>query len=141
MWMKVGNDDAIFVEVFMASVLSVGQCGYDDSRIGRVVREATGAFLERAGSVEDAQQMMAAKKYGLILVNRVFDSGGEGLPFIEQLKKSGDETPVMLVSDYADAQAKAVASGALLGFGKSGLATPDVAEKIRVAVESSASVK
>jgi two-component system, chemotaxis family, chemotaxis protein CheY len=119
----------------MANVLSVGQCGYDDSRIGRVVREATGAFLDRAGSAEEATRMLAEKKYDLVLVNRVFDAGGEGLKFIESLKQSSNATPVMLVSDYADAQATAIANGALMGFGKSGLSAPEVGMRIREAVE------
>ncbi len=95
----------------MPTILSVGQCGYDDSRIGRLVREATGAFLDRAASAADAHRMIAEKKYDLILVNRIFDAGGEGLPFIEELKNDPSRVPVMLVSDYADAQASAVAHG------------------------------
>ncbi|HUO08737.1 MAG TPA: hypothetical protein VM008_10585 [Phycisphaerae bacterium] len=123
----------------MTVVLSVGQCGYDDSRIGQVVRSALGASLDRAASPEDAQRKMLAKKYDLVLVNRVFDAGtGMGLDFIAQLKKSGEATPMMLVSDYADAQAAAMANGAVPGFGKSALSSPEVGERLRAAVSESA---
>lgn len=123
----------------MATVLSVGQCGYDDSRIGKIVRDATGAFLDRAGDGDEARQMMRDKKYDLVLVNRVFDGGaGMGLDFIAELKNNGDATPVMLVSDYADAQASAISAGALPGFGKASMYGPDVAEKLRSALGNTA---
>lgn len=119
----------------MPAVLSVGQCGYDDSRIGQIIRSETGASLERASSSEEAKQRIAAKKYDLVLVNRVFDAGtGTGLEFIADLKKNGIDVPVMLVSDYADAQKSAVAAGALPGFGKASMFTPDVAALLKKAV-------
>jgi DNA-binding NtrC family response regulator len=122
----------------MVKVLSVGQCAYDDSRIGRLVKESTGAFLERAASAEEALQMVAQKKYALVLVNRVFDSGGEGLKLIADLKKHDETTPVMLVSDYADAQAAAIANGAVMGFGKSALASPEVGRQLKEVVGAEA---
>jgi DNA-binding NtrC family response regulator len=123
----------------MAVVLSIGQCGYDDSRIGQVVRSALGASLDRASSPEDAQGKMQAKKYDLVLVNRVFDAGtGMGVDFIGQMKKSGETTPMMLVSDYADAQAAAMANGAVPGFGKSAIASPEVGNLLRATVAENA---
>lgn len=125
----------------MSVVLSIGQCGYDDSRIGQVVRSALGATLDRAASPEEAQQKIAARKYDLVLVNRVFDAGtGMGVDFIAEYRKTHpDAPPIMLVSDYADAQAAAVTNGALPGFGKSAIASPQVAESLRAAVKSAAS--
>lgn len=127
----------------MSVVLSIGQCGYDDSRIGQLVRTALGATLDRASSPEDAQRKIAEKKYDLILVNRVFDAGtGMGVDFISELKKNNPEAPpVMLVSDYADAQAIAIANGAAPGFGKSAIAAPETAEALRAAVKSPAPAK
>jgi DNA-binding NtrC family response regulator len=116
------------------TVLSVGQCGYDDSRIAQVVRKALNAFVERAHSAEDARRLLNEKQYALVLVNRQFDSGGSGLDFIADLKRSGVATPLMLVSDYADAQARALANGALPGFGKSAIGSPDVIKTLQAAV-------
>jgi DNA-binding NtrC family response regulator len=119
----------------MAKVLSVGQCGYDDSRIGRAVSDA-GATLDRAFDAEEAKQRLSSGGYSLVLVNRIFDGdGSSGVEFIESLKKTGEKTPVMLVSDYADAQAMAVAEGAIPGFGKRDLGTADVIETLRSALE------
>ncbi len=124
----------------MPVVLSIGQCGYDDSRIGQVVRTALGAILDRAASPEEAQQKISAKKYDLILVNRVFDAGtGMGVNFISEFKRNNpDAPPFMLVSDYADAQAAAIANGAVPGFGKSAIASPETAEALRAALKSAA---
>ena len=94
-----------------------------------MVREAVSAGMERAGSAEQARGMMAGKRYDLVLVNRVFDADGDsGLEFIAAIKASGDTTPMMLVSDYADAQAQAVAKGAMPGFGKSMLGRSELRE-------------
>ena len=41
---------------------------------------------------------------------------------------------MMLVSDKPDAQAEAVAKGALPGFGKAGLRHPETAQRIRAAL-------
>jgi two-component system, chemotaxis family, chemotaxis protein CheY len=122
----------------MPVVLSIGQCGYDDSRIGQVVRTVLGATLDRAASPQEALQKIAAKKYDLILVNRVFDAGtGMGVNFIAEYKKNNpDAPPIMLVSDYADAQAAAIANGAVPGFGKASIASSQVGETLRAAVKS-----
>ncbi|HVX86537.1 MAG TPA: response regulator [Phycisphaerae bacterium] len=115
-------------------VLSVGQCGYDDSRIGQVVKSTLGAFVERAHSGEEAKRLLSEKSYALVLVNRQFDAGGSGLELISELKGAGVSTPVMLVSDYADAQAAAIAAGAVRGFGKSALASERTRQALLEAV-------
>jgi hypothetical protein len=123
----------------VAVALSIGQCGYDDSRIGQVVRTAIGATLDRAADPEEARRMMSAKKYDLVLVNRVFDAGtGMGVDFIADAARSENAPPMMLVSDYADAQAAAVTNGALMGFGKASIADPRMGELLRKAVASGA---
>jgi DNA-binding NtrC family response regulator len=120
------------------TVLSVGQCGYDDSRIAQVVRKALGMYVERAHSAEEARRLIGEKSYALVLVNRVFDAGGSGIDLIGELKQSGVTVPLMLVSDYADAQAKAIANGAAPGFGKSAIGSPDVVRTLKSAVPAAA---
>ena len=119
-------------------VLSVGQCGFDDSRIGEAVRKELGAGMDRAASAEEAKRMMGEKKYDLVLVNRVFDWGGDsGVKFIGAKKQAGDATPpppMMLVSNYEEAQAEAVAAGAMAGFGKGALGSAEAGERLRKAV-------
>lgn len=119
----------------MSVVLSVGQCGFDDSRLSRVVG-AVGATLQRASDVASAERMLAAGAYDLVLVNRVFDATGEsGIEFIRRLKVDrGILTPVMLVSDYPEAQAAATEAGARPGFGKSQLSDPEVIDRLKLAL-------
>jgi hypothetical protein len=122
-----------------ALVLSVGQCGFDDSRISHLLREVCGAAVDRAYTAADAQRMMGEKQYALVLVNRVFDSDGDsGVDFIRGAKAGGHATPMMLVSDYADAQQAAVDAGAAPGFGKGQLGSPGVAELLRAVLSAKA---
>jgi hypothetical protein len=72
----------------------------------------------------------------LILVNRVLDAdGSDGMALIQEFVRSGT-VPVMLVSNYPEYQAKAVALGARPGFGKAALRDPATVELLRVVLDS-----
>lgn len=108
-------------------VLSVGQCDADDATL-RLVFEMRYPHVEVI-AVDTAKRALAEARRGglaLILVNRLFDVDGEsGLELIRELKADATLAglPVMLVSNFPDAQAKAVAIGALPGFGKASLSS------------------
>jgi DNA-binding response OmpR family regulator len=120
-----------------AHVLSVGQCGYDDTRLARVLQVEADAHVDRAHSVEDAKQKIAAKKYDLVIVNRMIEGdGASGVDFIGEMRKVEGAPCFMLISDYADAQAAALANGAAPGFGKSALGTAEVGQRLRQALHS-----
>ncbi len=114
-------------------ILDVGQCDYDHGNIHHMLSKEFGADVERAATGEEAFRAVCAERYDLVLVNRVLDSdGASGLDFIHRLK-SNDKTrttPVMLVSNYADAQDVAVDSGAAKGFGKSMLTDPETRDRL-----------
>ena len=103
-------------------VLSVGQCGFDHGNISRLLRNFD-AEVVPVDTAAEALTLLQNETYNLVLVNRVFDLGGDGMEFIREAKatRAGQETPVMLVSNYADWQEKAVAAGAVRGFGKAAL--------------------
>ena len=107
-------------------VLSVGQCGADHHSLTSLLNSQFGAEVVSAASAREALAQLRRDRYNLVLVNRLFDRGGSGLDFIVQLKADASLTgvPVMLVSNYDDAQQQAVALGALPGFGKSSLGSP-----------------
>ncbi|RUL85641.1 response regulator transcription factor [Tautonia sociabilis] len=119
-------------------VLSVGQCGFDHSSISRFLRQAIGARVEPVPSSEEALSALRAdpSRYDLVLVNRVFDSGGSGIDLIRSIRQDAAlaGVPVMLVSDHQDAQRQAVALGALPGFGKSQLGDPTTADRLKDAL-------
>jgi CheY-like chemotaxis protein len=115
-------------------VLSVGQCLADHSRISQFLRSAFASEVEAADTADEALHELRDGSFALVLVNRIFDADGtSGIDFIRRLK--GDPgtggVPVLLVSNYPEAQAEAVAAGAQPGFGKAALAAPRTAELLR----------
>lgn len=107
----------------MDTVLSVGQCNPDHSRISAVFEQHFGARVETADSQAEAIRLAEANRYAIILVNRVLDAtGSSGLDIIGVLAASeSSKSPLMLVSNYEDAQTEAIALGAVPGFGKAKL--------------------
>jgi two-component system chemotaxis response regulator CheY len=117
-------------------VLNVGQCGFDHSSIARYLTDRFGASVERPDSLDEVHQALRSSSFDLVLVNRVLDlDGSSGLELIETLKNDPEEslkdTPVMLVSDYDEAQRMAVALGAEPGFGKSEMRSSTTFERLR----------
>ena len=114
-------------------VLDVGQCDFDHGNISRLISEEFGADVTRAATSEEAFRAVQAANYDLVLVNRILDAdGASGLDLIRRLL-SHDETrttPVMLVSNYADAQDAAVAVGATRGFGKNALTSAETRDQL-----------
>jgi CheY-like chemotaxis protein len=115
-------------------IVSLGQCGVDHPAITRFCREAVGADVV---GTETFAQTLAVEEPDLILVNRILDATGEsGLDFIRQFRAdpARQTTPIVLVSNYADAQREAQELGAAAGFGKSSLNRPESAMALRAAL-------
>jgi hypothetical protein len=73
----------------------------------------------------------------LVLFNRELNYGFEetlGVDVIRRLQLAHPHVKMMLVSNYPEAHAAAVAVGALPGFGKRELGTPRVADVLRNAL-------
>jgi len=112
-------------------ILDVGQCGFDGPHISRLLHEELGATVKSAATADEAKRQIASTKFDLILVNREFAAdGSSGIELIGDLVKSGVTVPIMLVSDYEQAQDAAVAKGAVRGFGKSVVDDPATIELI-----------
>ena len=121
------------------TILDVGQCGFDGPRLEKLLSRGLHCDVVNSDTIEDALEKLKSKDYDLCLVNRELAfEGTSGLDLIAVARKAGVATPLMLVSDRADAQEKAVALGALPGFGKSSLGDPDMIDTLREAVESAA---
>jgi CheY-like chemotaxis protein len=116
-------------------VVDVGQCDPDHASIRRAV-EQFGVQVHRAHSGADAKKLVASGDVALVLVNRVLDAdGSDGMAIIEELLSIG-AAPVMLVSNYPEYQAKAVAMGALPGFGKAALREPGTLAMLQGVLQS-----
>ncbi len=116
-------------------VVLVGHCGADCWMLSRTAADALPG-VRVVGANDSRTLAELATPDSLLLVNRVLegafvtDSGVELIKLLSQ----GDKPPrMMLISDYTDAQAEAVAAGASRGFGKSQAHTRQAAELIREA--------
>ncbi|HEY7090898.1 MAG TPA: hypothetical protein VH518_22570 [Tepidisphaeraceae bacterium] len=116
----------------------VGHCGPDASYLRlAVARAIQGATVI---PVDDDRELNKAITEGvdLLLLNRQLDWGfqtTEGVELIRQLRAKHQQLKLMLISNYEESQAAAVAAGALPGFGKRELGSPRVGELLRAAVE------
>lgn len=122
-----------------ATVISAGQCGFDSGGISRMIGNVGGSVI-----TTDSMQTTLAKALeiqpNLILINRIFDATGEsGLECIKKFKedKGLQNLPLMLISNYEDAQQQAVALGALRGFGKRSLSDKAVIQLLKQILQSS----
>src|SRR5947209_7116294 len=115
-------------------VLSVGQCGADHGGITRALRQAFDAEVVAAHGADEALRTLRHGEYALVLVNRVLDAdGAAGVDVVRAIKadEALRQVPVMLVSNYEDAQEEAVSAGAEPGFGKAELGRPQMLERVR----------
>jgi two-component system chemotaxis response regulator CheY len=118
-------------------ILSVGQCAFDHRMIAHHLQTAFEAQVSSADTAAEAIERLRSSRFDLVLVNRVGDlDGSSGLDLIQALKADPAlaGVPVMLVSNHADAQAKAIALGALVGFGKAELQSPATLERVARAI-------
>jgi two-component system chemotaxis response regulator CheY len=119
-------------------ILSLGQCGADHASLRWLFRSEFNAEVVGVDTPDAALDQLRRGSFDLVLVNRLLDRDrSPGHDFISQLK--GDpklgQLPIMLVSDYDDAQQRAVGQGALRGIGKSSLNDADTLARIRAILE------
>ncbi len=114
-------------------VVLVGHCGFDQGSISRAVAGALpGLAIESVYNTAGLDQH--AGPDALLLVNRVLDGRfvtGSGIDLIAELSSRDVSPLMMLISNFPDAQAQAVQAGALPGFGKSELGSPQTVKKLQ----------
>jgi DNA-binding response OmpR family regulator len=106
-------------------VLDIGQCDPDHHSISRMLRDWFSVDIDRAKLWSDAEAQLTSRAYDLALVNRHLDEDySEGVDIIRRMKSDPRfaGVPIMLVTNFPEHQAAAVAAGAAPGFGKSHLA-------------------
>ena len=118
----------------MKQVLSIGQCSFDHGSISRFLQGEFDVDVLPAATADEAVGQLRQRSFDLVLVNRQFDAdGSEGIEFIERLKADPElaAIPVMLVTNFPEYAEQAVAIGALPGFGKAELGSPELASRLR----------
>lgn len=118
----------------MAEFILVGHCVPDAIMLKTVVQRAfPGASVE---TVNDQGALDSTLERDVVLVvNREldgeFDVGRGGIDLIRS--QAGDRVPMLLVSNFEDAQAEAEAAGAMPGFGKSNLYDDETTQRLKAA--------
>ena len=115
----------------------VGHCGPDSSFLRIAVAKAERDALVLMVDDDSDLKRVLDDGVDLLLLNRQLDYGfddREGVALIRKLRTLYPGVKTMLVSNYPEAQAAAVAEGALPGFGKREIGTPKVNELLRNAL-------
>jgi CheY-like chemotaxis protein len=113
-------------------VLDVGNCQPDHASIKRLVSR-WGAEVLQAHGAQDALAALRAGGIDLVFVNRKLDQDySDGIEVIRQIKADPQlaDTPVMLVTNYAEHQDQAESLGALRGFGKLEFERPETLQRL-----------
>lgn len=108
-------------------VLDVGQCVPDHAAIRRLIEGRFGAEVVQTHGPQDTLAALRAGHFDLVLINRKLDADyTDGIEILRTIKADGSlkSLPVMIVTNYAEYEAAAVAEGAEYGFGKAGLNDP-----------------
>ncbi|HKQ49239.1 MAG TPA: hypothetical protein VJZ71_14300 [Phycisphaerae bacterium] len=116
-----------------ASVLDVGNCDPDHGTIQQMLRENFDVRIDRVMFVDDALARMREQQYDLVLFNRlIFEDGSEGIELLKRAKSDPElkDTPIMMISNFDDAQAAGVAAGGEPGFGKKSVFATSTIERL-----------
>ena len=121
------------------TVLSVGQCRPDSAAIAHFLSTHFRADVLTADLPEAALKSLQNNAVDLVLINSQLDAdGSSGLEILTTIRSGSTnaDVPVMLVSNYAEWQQKAVEMGAVYGFGKAELNRPETRQKIAAVLEA-----
>ena len=119
----------------MKRVLDVGNCSPDHAAVRHLIEgNFADAQVVQVHGTEDALAALHSGPFDLIFVNRKLDQDySDGLEVIKRLKADpvAKSVPVMLLTNFSEYQATAVAAGAELGFGKLEYDQPETLAKLR----------
>ncbi len=117
-------------------VLLVGHCGPDSWMLKSMIARTLPDHRVELVNDEESLNRAIADGASLLLVNRVLDgrfAQESGIDLIRSRAAAGGP-PMLLISNYEDAQAEAEAAGARPGFGKAALNRPEAADRLRAAL-------
>ncbi len=116
------------------TVVLVGHCGADSSYLRLTIKQADpDAAAVSAHSSQELKQLLD-QGAELVLFNRQVDYGFnsyEGLDLIREIHASHPKAKLMMVTNYPEVQAAAIAAGATPGFGKRELGSQRVKDLMK----------
>jgi len=119
------------------TVLSVGQCRPDNAALSHFLKSNFDVEVLTSDLPADTQATISEQQIDLVLINRKLDADySDGMEILRSMKASDTTAaiPVMLVSNFPEWQEKAVAEGAVYGFGKSELTSAETVDRVRSAL-------
>ena len=119
------------------TVLSIGQCRPDNAAITHFLTSNFDVDVLATDLVDDSLTALQKHSVDLILINRKLDADySDGMEIMNLIKSNPqtDPIPVMLVSNFPESQEQAVEAGAIYGFGKAELSSPETVERVRNAL-------
>lgn len=122
-------------------VLDVGNCNADHGSVRSLLKRHFDVEVDRVHNTEEALRELHARTYDLVLVNRLMErDGSDGLELIQQMhQEAGLRTiPIMMISNFDDAQQRAIAAGARPGFGKAQLQAASTLERLHACLDDTA---
>lgn len=106
-------------------VLDVGNCGPDHGSIKTLVARHFDADAVQADDHVSAVAELEKGSFDLVLVNRLMDvDGSSGIEIVKSIVEQFGQTPVMMITNFAEHQQAAISAGAVPGFGKAQLDSP-----------------
>jgi two-component system, chemotaxis family, chemotaxis protein CheY len=118
-------------------VVLIGHCGPDSSYLRMAVSAAERGVQIVMAEDDESLKRVLDQGVDLLLFNRVLDYGfseEEGVNLIRKLRPHYPQVKMMLISNYPDAQAAALAAGASAGFGKREVGSERVKSLLREAL-------
>jgi CheY-like chemotaxis protein len=115
-------------------VLDVGNCVPDHAAIRGLIERNFDAQVVQADDLASALAELQNQSADLVLVNRKLDLDySDGMAIVRHFKADPQwsSVPVMLITNYPEYQAEAIAAGAEPGFGKQELRTNETLEKLQ----------
>ena len=116
------------------TVLSIGQCRPDNAAINHFLTSNFNVKVICTDLPEDSLEALKTNTIDLVLINRKLDADySDGMAILRTIKADAAtaDIPVMLVSNFPEWQEKAVHEGAVYGFGKAELNSPETSGRIR----------
>ncbi|MFN3150511.1 response regulator [Bremerella sp.] len=114
-------------------VLDVGNCAYDHGSLKSLIERNFDAKVLQSHGPQDTLKMLRQQTFALVVINRKLDRDhSDGIDILHDLKADEQlkDIPVMMLSNYEDAQAAAEAAGAVPGFGKRDLGKETTLKKL-----------
>ncbi|MGC8560701.1 MAG: response regulator [Phycisphaerae bacterium] len=115
-------------------ILDVCPCSFDHADMRGLISGICTAAVQQVRTGAEALEKLKTQSYHLVLINRTLDGPMDGLSLLAAIRAQTSPPPAMLISNYADAQAKARPLGALPGFGRAQMHAALPIERLRQAL-------